>query len=136
VRHGTIETAVHKTFCLSLEDTYRVYFRQGSKRTPQTSYDGADGFAGLAVSHLVFVGRTVDSNVDLRREFWAAMMGVREVTRLQPLADQIRKLFEKRAHKAREGEPYQQLGSGTALECLFIINDLLIAIITVILAIS
>ena len=36
-------------------------------RALQTSYDGADGLAGLAVSYLVFVGRAVVSNVDLRR---------------------------------------------------------------------
>ena len=36
-------------------------------RALQTSYDGADGLAGLAVSYLVFVGRAVVGNVDLRR---------------------------------------------------------------------
>jgi hypothetical protein len=88
------------------------------------------------MGQLVFVDRAVDSDVDLRRADFGQQMGLREVLGFSPSADQIRKFFEKRAHKAREGEPYQQLGSGTALECLFIINDLLIAIITVISAIS
>jgi hypothetical protein len=46
----------------------------GVKRTSQTSYDGAEWLAGLAVTNLGFVGRTVDSDVDLRRaDFWQAI---------------------------------------------------------------
>jgi hypothetical protein len=41
------------------------------KRISQTSYDGAEWLVGLAVTNLGFVGRTVDSDVDLRRaDFW------------------------------------------------------------------
>ena len=40
----------------------------GAKRTLKTSYDGADGLAGPTVSNLVYMGRTVDSNVESRRD--------------------------------------------------------------------
>ena len=44
------------------------------KRISQTSYDGAEWLVGLAVTNLGFVGRTVDSDVDLRRaDFWQAI---------------------------------------------------------------
>jgi hypothetical protein len=44
------------------------------KRISQTSYDGAEWLVGLAVTNLGFVGRTVDSDVDLRRaDFWVAI---------------------------------------------------------------
>jgi hypothetical protein len=63
-------------------------------RALQTSYDSADGLAGLAVIHLVFVGRTMTATSICDTLILAenVSMSERRSRRLQR-ANQVRKFF-------------------------------------------